>query len=166
MMNETTSTTETSQMETEMKIFREQELEEMNKEIEQKKKLRNYKLSNIDNMIIRLPDMAWIPADVSNADYVEYLAWKSEGHDPLPADPDPVLSKYSHEVISILGTIAIVLSIDIDEVLKIYDDVARAASEHSNLQSEKYDTKSSGRSSVAAKHSSTKHTSKKKSYRK
>ena len=34
----------------------------------------------------RLSDMASIPFDPANTDYQEFLRWKSEGNEPLPAD--------------------------------------------------------------------------------
>ena len=34
----------------------------------------------------RLADSACIPFDPANMDYVAYLAWLAEGHEPLPAD--------------------------------------------------------------------------------
>ena len=42
----------------------------------------------VSSSVIRLSDMAGIPFDENNKDYVEYLAWLSEGNTPLPAD-DP-----------------------------------------------------------------------------
>jgi len=39
-------------------------------------------------MIHRIDTGSWIPTDLSNSDYQEYLAWLEEGNDPLPAD-DP-----------------------------------------------------------------------------
>lgn len=37
--------------------------------------------------IKRLVDSAFIPADVNNRDYQEYLKWVSEGNTPKPAEP-------------------------------------------------------------------------------
>jgi len=34
----------------------------------------------------RLSDNAFIPTNPDNQDYVAYLAWISEGNEPLPAD--------------------------------------------------------------------------------
>jgi hypothetical protein len=36
--------------------------------------------------IKRLSDNAFIPMDEANSDYAEYLRWRSEGNEPLPAD--------------------------------------------------------------------------------
>lgn len=48
----------------------------------------NYKLQQ--NSIQRLTDNAFIPADSSNRDYADYLAWCAAGNAPLPADvPNP-----------------------------------------------------------------------------
>lgn len=32
--------------------------------------------------IVRVDTMLWIPLDVSNTDYQQYLAWLSEGNEP------------------------------------------------------------------------------------
>lgn len=40
---------------------------------------------NLD-MILRLPDNAYIPSDPDNQDWVQYQLWLSEGGVPLPPD--------------------------------------------------------------------------------
>jgi hypothetical protein len=40
----------------------------------------------IDNMVLRLSDNAFIPFDPANTDYQEYLKWVAEGNEPLPPD--------------------------------------------------------------------------------
>ena len=41
---------------------------------------------NITPTIIRIADMACIPADPANTDYQQYLAWVAQGNTPTPAD--------------------------------------------------------------------------------
>ena len=38
------------------------------------------------NSVIRLADNAFIPFDLANTDYQEYLKWLEEGNTPLPAE--------------------------------------------------------------------------------
>jgi len=46
----------------------------------------NYKLTAEDGFVQRLTDKAFIPFDVGNVDYQEYLDWLEEGNTPQPAD--------------------------------------------------------------------------------
>jgi hypothetical protein len=41
---------------------------------------------NIVNCILRLSDNAFIPFDLTNIDYQNYLKWLDEGNTPLPAN--------------------------------------------------------------------------------
>ena len=45
-----------------------------------------YKLTQ-NEIIIRLSDNSFIPPDLANTDYQQYLQWVSEGNTPLPPDP-------------------------------------------------------------------------------
>jgi hypothetical protein len=48
-----------------------------------------YKLKNTLSgvqVVLRLSDNANIPFDPANTDYQEFLRWKAEGNEPLPAD--------------------------------------------------------------------------------
>ena len=59
-----------------------------------------YKLTN-NNSVKRLSDEAFIPFDVSNRDYREYLAWLERGNVPEPADevaPEPDFIEYSKSI--------------------------------------------------------------------
>lgn len=49
-----------------------------------------YKLYKFGS-IRRLEDNAVIPPDELNVDYQAYLQWVSEGNEPLPDDPDPIV---------------------------------------------------------------------------
>lgn len=46
-----------------------------------------YQLTIADS-IFRIADNAWIPPDLVNRDYREYLQWIEAGNQPLPA-PEP-----------------------------------------------------------------------------
>jgi hypothetical protein len=50
------------------------------------KLLKNIDKSINTNAILRTTDGACIPFDPDNTDYQQYLAWLSEGNEPLPAD--------------------------------------------------------------------------------
>lgn len=45
-----------------------------------------YQLTAEGEMILRLEDTAWIPADPANRDYQAYLAWLDDGNTPEPAE--------------------------------------------------------------------------------
>ncbi|MBX9754638.1 MAG: phage tail assembly chaperone [Pseudomonadaceae bacterium] len=44
-----------------------------------------YKITN-GNTILRLADNAYIPPDIANSDYGQYLVWLSNGNTPAPVD--------------------------------------------------------------------------------
>lgn len=46
--------------------------------------MKKYALTATNNFICRVSDCAYIPADINNYDYVEYLAWLAEGNVPSP----------------------------------------------------------------------------------
>ncbi len=47
-----------------------------------------YQLTHV-NTIYRTTDAVFIPVDLGNADYQQYLSWRKNGNTPLPADePD------------------------------------------------------------------------------
>ena len=52
-------------------------------------KLIKNKLNNEITVVKRLSDNAFIPFDLANTDYQEYLKWLEEGNTPLPADNSP-----------------------------------------------------------------------------
>jgi hypothetical protein len=41
---------------------------------------------NVADCVERLADNAFIPFDLANTDYQEYLKWVAEGNTPLPAE--------------------------------------------------------------------------------
>lgn len=47
-----------------------------------------YQLTNT-NIIMRVGDNAFIPADPANSDYQQYLAWLGQGNTPEPYVPPP-----------------------------------------------------------------------------
>ena len=49
-------------------------------------KLIKNKLNNEITVVKRLSDNAFIPFDLANTDYQEYLKWLEEGNTPLPAE--------------------------------------------------------------------------------
>jgi hypothetical protein len=49
-----------------------------------------YKLTKIQDVVVRIEDNAFIPFDPANMDFVEYNKWLSEGNIPLPPD-EPTL---------------------------------------------------------------------------
>jgi len=40
-----------------------------------------------ENGVIRLSDNDFIPADLGNRDYTDFIAWKAKGNEPLPIPP-------------------------------------------------------------------------------
>lgn len=52
------------------------------------------------DLIKRLSDNAFIPFDEANTDYQEFLRWKAEGNEPLPADA-PVLEQTSDNTFTV-----------------------------------------------------------------
>jgi hypothetical protein len=49
-------------------------------------KLIKDKLNNKITVVKRLSDNAYIPFDLDNTDYQEYLKWLEAGNTPLPAE--------------------------------------------------------------------------------
>jgi hypothetical protein len=45
-----------------------------------------YKLTTLNNGVLRIEDNAFIPFDPANTDYQAYLKWLEEGNTPEPAD--------------------------------------------------------------------------------
>jgi hypothetical protein len=45
-----------------------------------------YGTKELINSVIRVLDNSWIPFDLANTDYQEYLKWLEEGNTPLPAE--------------------------------------------------------------------------------
>ena len=50
------------------------------------KKIKDLQSIDRADCIKRLSDNAFIPFDPANTDYQEFLRWKAEGNEPLPAD--------------------------------------------------------------------------------
>lgn len=47
----------------------------------------NYPLPDVGinpNMIVKIPDLLYIPNDPENSDWQQYQVWLSEGNQPLP----------------------------------------------------------------------------------
>ncbi len=45
-----------------------------------------YQLTRMEEQVKRLADNAFIPFDLANTDYQQYLKWLEEGNQPLPAE--------------------------------------------------------------------------------
>jgi hypothetical protein len=59
----------------------------------------NYKyyqlINNISNCIYRMPDGAFIPLDIENGDYRNYLSWVNQGNTaPVIINPDDVQNNH------------------------------------------------------------------------
>lgn len=52
----------------------------------------SYKLTQVQGILQRLSDGAFIPLDLENSDYKSYLEWVSAGNTPSPADLLPELT--------------------------------------------------------------------------
>lgn len=74
----------------------------------------DYQLTK-DGGVIRLSDGAYIPADPTNRDYAEYLAWLGDDNEPLPA-PDPDIP-VPHQVTRAQGKAALIVAGLWDDVL-------------------------------------------------
>jgi hypothetical protein len=62
-----------------------------------------YQLTSGD-MIYRVDDATWIPADPANTDYRAYLAWVDAGNTPDPApEPAPVTEPTPAEKLAAAG---------------------------------------------------------------
>jgi hypothetical protein len=53
------------------------------------KKIKPNEFNLTPKAILREIDNAFIPFDLANTDYQEYLKWLEEGNTPLPADNSP-----------------------------------------------------------------------------